>query len=286
MPTQPASRQPAAVQPALPKKRPVPTTPQRAEPEVKPGDLVCTNCGTGNDPVRRFCRRCGQSLMTAVVARRPPWYRRLFRRERALAAGARPDAMGRRGRPKRSIVKTLFVLLLLAALIAPIAGYFALPDFRDKVNATVADLRLTFLPKLEDVHPTAVGKGAAGHDGKLAVDGNINTFWQSDQADDPMVLSVQFAEPTDLGGLVFHLGSATDAQFLFFRRPRNVRLTFHGSTTAPIEVELTDDSAPQTKTIDVRKVTSLELQVLTFYEHAQGGQDAIALREVEFKARH
>ena len=44
-----------------------------------PGDLICGQCGEGNDPVRHFCRRCGNSLDEAIAVRLP-WYRRFFHR--------------------------------------------------------------------------------------------------------------------------------------------------------------------------------------------------------------
>ena len=43
----------------------VKVTPSRT---ALPGDLACEECGEVNPPDRRFCRRCGASLASAVPA--------------------------------------------------------------------------------------------------------------------------------------------------------------------------------------------------------------------------
>ena len=60
---------------------------------------ICSNCGEANDPTRKFCRRCGTTLVAAqvVAPTRLPWYRRLFHREpkqpKPMQAGDRVGSM-------------------------------------------------------------------------------------------------------------------------------------------------------------------------------------------------
>jgi hypothetical protein len=123
----------------------------------------------------------------------------------------------------------------------------------------------------------------------MATDDDTKTFWLADPASNATAILVVFAEPTDLGGLVFHPGSATDATFQLHRRPRTIRLTFQssnpGPAPAPIEFDLKDQSEPDTKSLDVRKITIMEIRIVTSFDAGQGGDGLIAIREIEFKAR-
>lgn len=218
------------------------------------------------------------------MARKLPWYRRFRRQTRPLAAGERPRQMGERRKPGRSIAKTLFLLALVAVVIAPIAGYVAVPDIRERANAAFADLRLRFLPRIEDVHPGAVsGKGVGGHPGSDAGDDDRTTYWLADPGANAVAVTITFNQTTDLGGIIFHPGSATDSSFQRHRRPKTVRLTTPGKP--PVEVVVADTSEPVPLTIDIRGVDTLEVRIVDWWESAQGGDKLIALREIEFKAR-
>ena len=253
--------------------------------EVEPGDLVCTRCGTGNDPVRRFCRRCGNSLAAAVVARRPPWWRRLFRRQRAYAAGERPREMGRAGEPRGSILKPLLVILLLLAVAGAAVGYVAVPNIRQRVDSAIADLRRIVMPTLEDVHPIRrEGEGTTDHPAAAAADDNTLTFWLAEPSTDPPLLKVTFAEPFDLGALVFHTGSSTESDFTLYRRPKSVQLTFPDTSANPLVIGLADESIDQRYPADVPGVQVIEVRILDTHP-STGGDQLTALREIEFKAR-
>ncbi|WP_068398357.1 hypothetical protein [Kribbia dieselivorans] len=129
-PQQPAARQPAAE--AKPKpKRPAPT---HNEPPLRPGDLVCGTCGTGNAPARNFCRRCGSPLADATVVAADPWWRRLFsRRSAAPAAGTRPKIRRRSRLPGR-----LVALALVAAVVYGVVA-FAWPWWKGGAQDSVLD---------------------------------------------------------------------------------------------------------------------------------------------------
>ena len=135
---QPASRLPTAQVAARPK--PVATVDRRV---AQPGDRVCGNCGEANDPGRKFCRRCGTSLVEAkvVAAASLPWWKRIFRRQpkqpKTMAAGERVGSMqagakqGIRGFMK---FRTLVVGALGIFVAIGILGYVGIPSFQKYVN--------------------------------------------------------------------------------------------------------------------------------------------------------
>jgi hypothetical protein len=253
-------------------------------PDVKPGELVCSNCGTGNDPTRRFCRRCGTSLVSAVVARKPPWYRRLFGRERAVAAGERPGRMGRSGRPLgSSLIRVVAIVLAIAVVAGPILGYMALPEIRTRVDSFIEELRFTFLTSIEDVHPIAHGEGVDERTADLAVDNNTATFWLSEVGESR--LTVHFEEATDLAALVFHVGGSPEADFTEYQRPRTIEVQFPDTSIPPAQFQLKDQYAGQSYFIDARGVENMDVLVVATFGPRTGGGQEIALREIEFKAR-
>jgi hypothetical protein len=133
---QPSSRKPERTTATTAPKRKVVASSKPEKP--KPGDRICPACGTGNDPKRKFCRRCGQDLVAAPVVAEPerrPWYRRLFRRGSGpvvYEAGARPEHLGRRR--WRPGCLTSVVLLLLVVILGGAAVYALSRDARSAVN--------------------------------------------------------------------------------------------------------------------------------------------------------
>ena len=122
--------------------------------EIRPGDLICGQCQEGNDPDRRFCRRCGASLIAAEEAVAPPpvpWWKRLFvRRPKVVAAGERPMRRGGSGgRDLRSRLRpaTRVIAVVAAALVA--IGY--LGPWRSTVNGKVnAKITATYVVTATD----------------------------------------------------------------------------------------------------------------------------------------
>lgn len=290
--SQPVTRPPIADVP--PSRRP--TTPQRPgrpdareragarRPEApRPGELICGNCGTGNDPQRRFCRRCGHSLATAPVAVRLPWYRRIFtRRARVTAAGTRPGRMGRRGH-SRPLFSSLIVLLVLGGLVGGVATYLFVPAVQTRVNGAVGEMRLLLLPSFEEIHPQASGSGLPDHPGSLVADRNTLTYWAADTAIGSPELLVEFQEPTNLGKLIVHNG-ATQEEFLAYARPRTIVVRYAGGDEQ--ELELRDTLEDEVFDLDARSVEQLTITVVDWYAaQPPTGTTTIALRELEFRAR-
>ncbi len=294
-PTQPAARPPSAVPDAPPPRRPTPPTDQPRsrqpttqpelarprpdprtapeEPPLKAGDRICPVCGVGNDPARRFCRRCGAGLEQAVVAVpvHVPWHRRLFRRgpPERYQAGQRPRSMAERGRPRRSIVGILVPLAVVVAIVAAVTSYVAVPDIQRQVNDTVAGLKRQFLPQLADVTPTA---GASAVD---AIDGNLLTWWEG--GGDQPGLTLRFNPAVDLGALGITAGANGD-DFPTFRRPTQIRLVPEDGD--PVTLDLADTRDFQSFRIDLRDVARLRVQVL---ESRGPGGAPVAIRELQFQ---
>lgn len=98
-PAEPSLAEPSPAEPPEPSTASPPTaSPARASPArmVVPGDLVCGRCGKPNPPARRFCRRCGEELADAAVARSGRG--RLFLRANARS----PEAHTGRSKRRRS----------------------------------------------------------------------------------------------------------------------------------------------------------------------------------------
>jgi len=157
------------------------STVRQKRPRPTPAIFICGNCRIGNDPTRRFCRRCGQSLAEAVVAVAPkvPWYRRIFgRRPRTAAAGERPKSMRTDGRGARrglSIGRLLTVVIqvvVVAALVGAVVGYARGSRLarRPSTRSSRPSAR-TVAPNLVLVHTAgqATGPGNQGTPGPVRV---------------------------------------------------------------------------------------------------------------------
>jgi hypothetical protein len=257
--------------PPRPVTQPRPTLTQ--DPQIKPGDLICAVCGAGNSAERKFCRRCGNSLAAATVAVAvpAPWYRRIFARGStgAMAAGERPSSMGSKGRSAGWFLKRLIVLALVVVIVAPIVGYFAVPSFHDQVNSML-------------------GQGGANvtlaqHPSTNALDKDVNTFWLADQASGHTTVTVNFAQTTDLAGLIFHIG-APGTDFGTYGRPREVQLIFPGNPT-PVSILLKDDPAAQQRCLPQRvSVRTFDVRIAGSFPAQGSNSNLVATREIEFIA--
>jgi F5/8 type C domain len=194
LPTEPAPRLPT----------------RRAEPLTKahPGDLICGECGDGNAPNRKFCHRCGHSLVNAAVAKWP-WYRRVLPRRRGpkvLRAGTRighpsssPVRRSIRGAAK-FVRRTAWVVVLVAGLLT--AAY---PPLRtvvlNKVGIVKQDLAHAADKTLTPVRPVSIKASTQviGHPGSAAFDEFNNTYWAAPWSPnaEPSV-TVDLGKPTSL----------------------------------------------------------------------------------------
>jgi hypothetical protein len=249
----------------------------------------------GNDPSRKFCRRCGQSLVTATIAPAPrvPWYRRLFgggTPRKATAAGERPKSMRTDGtgaggiRPGR-LVNAAFQVLLLAALVGAVAGYAIVPSWRDTVNGFVTSIRNLVLPAADPVYtsgPTS-GPGTKEHPARLAWDRTL-AFWAAPFEDGgPPTIQGSFEPPADITKLLVTSGASGD-QYKAFARPRDVTFEFldaAGTVIVSKSFELKDQAEPQSFDVGAKSAASVRLTVRSVYPAETPG-NPVALAEIEF----
>jgi len=285
---QPAARLPTAEAPVRPK--PVATVERRV---AQPGDRICGNCGEANDPTRKFCRRCGSSLVEAkVVVEKPlPWWRRIFRRKpkqpKAFAAGERSGSMKAGAQAGLRSGRRIMTYVRLAAgllVVVGIFGYVGIPSVQKFVNEAVGgggisgivdNIRRFVSPTLEPVRPTSVtaSQELKDHPGRLAFDTFTNTDWEASGTSPS--LTITFKEPVDLGAVIVHSGAADT--FVDLRRPASLELAFSDGTSQTLTLK--DEHDPQTFDLSASKVDSV---TITIVETNGPAGAPVSLSELEF----
>jgi hypothetical protein len=297
---QPAEDQPAARLPTTqqaPKPRPVAHVEQRV---AQPGDRICGSCGEPNDPTRKFCRRCGNSLVAAKVVEEPklPWWKRLFgggkKGEQTYGAGERKASMQKaapRSRGIRGLLGRVGIVRGLLGLLVVIGifGYVGIPSFQKVVNEVadpvmrggptqiVDNIRRMISPSSVKVNPVTASVRASSevedHPGALVIDEFSNTDWQA--TDKAPELSLAFEEPVDLSAMIVYAGSAD--HFLELRRPSQLEIVLPDGSTQAISLEDTHD--PQTFDVSGNGVDRLTIRIRGTY----GPEGApVALSTIEF----
>ena len=293
-PDQPAARRPEAVKPGPERPRPTQRPGPQDTPAPNPGDLVCGNCGIGNDPARKFCRRCGQSLATATVAPAPkiPWYRRMFGggQPKKVKAGERPKSMrtdGRTGdgiRPGR-VLSAGVQILMLAAIVGAVVGYAIVPAWRDTVNGIIGSITGTFLPAADPVSTAgkATGTSTKDHPPQLAFDGRTSYWAAPFQDGAPPTIQAAFTPVADISKVLFTAG-APGKDFKVLARPRDVTLEFldaGGTVIASKSYELKDQVEPQSFDVGAKAAATVRLTVRSVYL-SETAKAPVAITEVEF----
>lgn len=291
------SRRPTSVAPTLTRPRPGPRT---MEPPTRrrPGDLICGQCGEGNDPTRHFCRRCGASLDEALTVSLP-WYRRLFNRVfgvRTREAGWRPRRVG----PPNvmGMVWRIIRLALAALLIVALLAFFLIPPFHDavtnRVTSAVTTVRKAILPHYDPVYATGASASTsiAGHPPTLAADKFLNTYWAALAGDRAPFLKLSFPEPEDLAQIGFDSGASGGAapvdSFLQQPRPHLVHLVFSNGTTTDLTLRDEDPAVAknaQWYPINAKQVTFVEIHIMSVYATAGAAPSSVAISEVEFRIK-
>jgi hypothetical protein len=287
--TQPASRAPTAQ--VAPRPKPAATTDRRVP---QPGDRICSNCGEANDPTRKFCRRCGTTLVAAqvVAPTRLPWYRRLFHREpkrpKPMQAGDRVGSMqaGAKAGWRGFMNLRSFVVGALAIVVAlGIFGYVAVPGTSKFVSEATSGglpgivnrIGNFFNPPQVPVRPIqgqlTASSSLPDHPVQLLFDTHSNTDWRADE-DQPSATAT-FQQKVDLLSVYVYSGASGD-DYLKLRRPSSLQFTFGdgSTTTVPLE-DKHDKQFFELKASNVDKVT---IKVLSTYGPAGA---PVALSEIE-----
>jgi hypothetical protein len=291
----PGAVQPEAVKPTAVKSRPV--AKQKVAPArvVNPGDLVCGQCGEGNDPGRRFCRRCGASLQRAVVFTLP-WYKRWWRRlttRKTRAAGDRPRnrrrAIGGSGPGwlTSTFLKVLgiaIVLLVLLTIIGPWRHRIR-SDISSDYHRIFNDVHYSYNP-LHPVLATATS-AAPGHPASNAIDGASNTSWQTNTRESGVgqSLTIRLAVSSNMDKIGFLNGDQDTPQaYLTQARPEKIHLTAAGKHAYTKDLTLKDTANFQTFSIGAKGATSLVLTIDSVYPSDQGKRAAITEVELFVKS--
>ena len=294
-PDQPAARRPEAVKPGPERPHPGPRPAQEATPAPNPGDLVCGNCAMGNDPARKFCRRCGQSLATATLAAtdRVPWYRRIFgggKPRTKVAAGERPKSMRTDGKTGGGIkvgrlLSAGIQVVLIAGIIGIVAGYALVPNWQKAVNGFIGSVKEMISPSADQVYtsgPTS-GLGSKEHPARFAFDRTLG-FWAAPFADgSPPTIQGSFTPPASVAKILVTSGAAGD-QYKAFARPRDVTLEFldaAGTVIVSKSYELKDQAEPQPFDVGAKGATLVRLTVRSVFP-AEKANAPVAISEVEF----
>ena len=298
---QPVAQQPVAQQPqhvTAPRPDPKKTDAPR---HVKPGDLICGQCGEGNDAQRRFCRKCGNSLAEAVTAAKPSWWRRLFKREKR-PRGARGDrATRQRGRRAAGAARTagwqanrlrygVGRVLMLLALVG-IVGAVALPGPRGAITDTASrwfrSAKYAVAPEYEAIN--AIGAEATSsvgdHDPGKLIDGASNTYWAEGAAGPGIgeIITIHFERPTDLDKVLITAGASGDDPFLSQPRPKSLHIVYDNGRG--LDLALRDEAEPKEYDLEgAEGVTSMQIQIAEVYPSAQGGENT-SISEIEFRHR-
>jgi ribosomal protein L40E len=275
----PPARAPQAVAPAPEKPRQAPKVDTATGQRFKPGDLICGQCGAGNNPDRHFCQRCGASLSMAVAVK-TPWYRKLFPARRPVAAGDRSAVKVSTGpSPAAGLLRWVAVGVVVLLLLA----YAVVPGVRTKVNDSVGSAytaaRRHFSPVYDAVRPVSATASSevATHPARLTIDLLKPTYWAANVAADKQpVLKLSFASPVDLDRILITSGAAQD--YATLARPDSVKLVFSDKSTTTLTIQ--DDPNPQAFDISAKQVTYVEIQILSVYPSAQSTD--VAINEVEF----
>jgi hypothetical protein len=298
-PPGPVARRPDAVKPMGPKTRPVPAKPPPRR-EVRPGDLICNQCEEGNDPDRRFCRRCGASLIEAEAAVAPPplpWWKRLFvRQPKVVAAGERPMRRGGSA-AQRTLRSRLYQMRRVAALVAILGlGIGYLGPWRSTVNTKVRSgfrgIREVVAPRFNEISADSVEGTTSSlpdHPPQHAVDDVIQTYWAENAEGDGtgQRFVVSFDSPVNFGKIGFRLGASSKPEdFATQPRPEKVRLHFSDGTSEVATKDLTLKNTADFQEHDARakNTVRLEIEILSTNPSLQGGT-ACSIAEIEFWER-
>lgn len=271
-----ASRQPQAVRRKMARR-------SRSPVIVPTGSRICGGCGMPNEASRRFCAKCGFSLVDARVIQKAPWWRRVTGRERVYAAGTRiRPGTGRR--KFRGATRVGVVLALLAG-----GGVLAGPQ-RGLVMRGVHAVQDQFADPLQVRPSSSKASGVVGkNNAQLAFDGAKNTFWAAPRigkgAKPVPYVTAAFASPIKLTAFNIYSGVSPETpKFVAGPRPAEIEVTVAtGGEPVVQRFPLKDVPAYQQFKLKVDDARAVQIAVIRTVAPTRATLTAIA--EVEFFAR-
>jgi hypothetical protein len=259
----------------LPPVRPPRPTPTEVPPE---GSLVCGTCGLGNDPARKFCRRCGASLADAVVATRASWWQRTFGRKQSTYEAGERLRTRQPARVGRAIGLGLLAVLVAGVLLLafPLRGS-VVDGYHWVLNRVSTPVRVT------TVRPPLAASSAKGHPPALVTDGYQNTFWAA-AAGGKAQLTIRFTSTVHLDYVNVYPGASGDdpGVYLKYPRPRQLQITIDSPSGATRTVTLND--APGLQKVDMDVTQASGATVLVTAVNGSSKTTGPAIAELEFYA--
>jgi zinc-ribbon domain len=262
---------------------------------VEPGGAMCPQCGTGNPPGRRFCRRCGAALTGAASgelepalarAPRPSWWQRLkarFRRGGGKQSEAQPTRSARTAYRRTLDVRyRIYRVLAVVAGVGLLAGSLGLAGYSPISGAR--GLWNRFFPRYEQVDQLeAVSNPADREDPEFgagaAVDKDPTTEWAAvwllPPGADPIeeclgedasggadqMLVVSLPEPTKITKVSLQAGLAEgDPDRAGQFSPTRVELLYDNGECD--QIDLDDKAGFQDQRLSAPETTTLRIRVL------------------------
>ena len=277
------------------------TAPSR---RLQPGDLICGTCGEGNPPTRRFCSRCGASLVTATKAKES-WWRRFLRWLRRLFPGHGPKvvkigsastaAAGKDGnvahlaKPgldlKATFRRVLRIVRNVLAVVILFGGilYGAYPPFRNAVNSKFESAKSHVTTDIgigqSPIHPVGVtaNESMPGFPPLNASDENLNSYWLAPwSSSDESTLTFTFDHHVTLKQMILHIGASN--AYIQDGRPSELRLVFSNGESDTITPQ--DTSQGQTFSIThADLISGMQIVVEGVYPGSSGSN--VAIDEIE-----
>ena len=278
--TQPGAVQPDAMRPAQAKKATKVIQKTKPTRRLKPGDLICGECGEGNPPARKFCSRCGTSLDAAKLVKKKWWQKLIPKRKvKTLEVGERPGQGGVKGKKARKPLGRMFRRVLgIGALVVTLLFTFVAP-FRSWVQDSVFqpvkdkyhDLTTQDFDPVATLNPTSTSEYPE-FPILQAFDGFSNTAWHGPFTESHIIMTVNFQEPIDIDRAIVRNGDFENPTGL--SRPKTVHLIFNTGET--YDFVLKDGNEPETYDINnAAGVTSIQIEIIDLYQSPQNPDVAV-----------
>ncbi|HVF32998.1 MAG TPA: hypothetical protein VM933_08175, partial [Acidimicrobiales bacterium] len=296
----PTAQQPVAQQPSAVKQPPRPDPKvMAAEKVVNAGDLVCSQCGQGNDPARKFCRKCGNSLAAAVVAKKLPWWKKLFGGKKVRTSKEAGDREKKKQKARDASFKAQMLVVnarkvvMVLAMFGIGAAWLTIPSFKGQVmgfaKGGIGSVQDLFNPQISPVNAVGVSASSSvpGKEANFAADLVVNSFWAEGAEGDGVgqTISFTFAEATDLTKVIITAGSTGEPEaYLNNPRPKELHVVFDNGGSTDIALIDAEFRKPQSFNLKGAKgVSKVDISISSVYP-GRGGTEA-GIAEVEFKKK-
>jgi len=305
-PASPADAPPRAPEvqeqaPQIARAKAIAVTKTASTRRLQPGDLICGTCGEGNPPTRRFCSRCGSSLVTAAKVKES-WWRRFLNWLRRFLPGRGPkvvklgsvstadskdDAhLAHLTKPhanlKSTFRRTLRIVRNVLAVVILVGGilYGAYPPFRNWVNSRVENEKKQVSTDIgigqSPIHPLSVtaNESTPGFPPLNAWDENLDSYWLAPwSSSDESTLTFTFAHKVTLKQMILHIGAGN--AYIQDGRPSELRLVFSNGESDTITPQ--DTAQGQTFAIShADLISGMQIEVEGVYPGSSGSNVAIA----------